>query len=143
MPNMCKGRQWDSSLFSDSNPSQEIPDGTITIEDEDPATKTIKGKRDKNGSSSPIDGTCDHGNPNKSKVHFKRKEGNETVHYTGFLNAGEDDISEGRYKSTGGQVDPDEGTWVATSTGGNLQGQKDKEDKEDKKDKEPRKDSAS
>jgi hypothetical protein len=135
MPRMCKGRQWDSVLIPDNDPSQEIPDGTITIEEEDEPSKRVKGKHVINGSPSDITGTCDHGSPSKSVVHLERREGKESVHYDGHINEGEDDISDGRYRRTGGQIDPDEGTWVATSTGDDFKGGKDKGDEKDKKDK--------
>lgn len=133
MPKMCKGREWDSVLIPDNNPSQRIPDGRITIAEEDEPRKKVKGKHVINGSPSEITGKCDHGNPNKSKVELYRDEGEVRVVYTGHLNKDEDDISDGRYGKTGGDTDIDEGTWVATSSGGDFKEKKEKKVKKVKK----------
>ena len=108
MPRMCKGREWDSVLIPDNDPSQRIPDGKITIAEEDEPSKKVKGKHVIDGGQpSNIDGTCDHGNPTKSEVKLHRREGTVLVRYSGHLNEDEDDISGGRYVKTGGQIDPD------------------------------------
>lgn len=143
MPRMCKDRQWDSVLIPDNDP-QEQDDGTITILTEDEVTKAVSGNHVKGGGSpSEITGTCDHGNPNKSQVRLRRREQRQTpsgpitvtIRYSGELNEGEDDISNGRYKVVGGLIDPDEGTWVGTNPGGDSD-----IDKKKKKTKAPRDD---
>ena len=131
MAGMCKGRKWDSVRIPDNNPTQ-INDGTITIEEEDTATKKVKGKHAGSTGNHTITGTCDHGNPRRSEVRLERPEGSTTIRYSGQLLEGSDDISGGRYRVIGGQVDPDEGTWVATGTGGDSEGPKDEKDKKDK-----------
>lgn len=141
MPRMCRGRQWDSVLIPDANPQQQIDDGTITIEAENEQTKEVRGTHVKGGGTpSGISGTCDHGDPNKSRVQLRRREQRQqpggaitvTIHYSGDLNEGGDDISNGRYRVVGGVTDPDEGTWVGTKPGGDFDEEKEKKEKKEK-----------
>ena len=139
MPRMCKDKRWFSSREPDEASEATIEDGTITISEENETSQVVKGKHNLGGTEVEINGTCDHGNPAKSFVKLRRREDRVTprphtvtIHYSGEVVDGDEDISAGRYRVVGGLIDPEEGTWVATTSGGDLHDKKEKKEKKEK-----------